>query len=174
LGRELEPPSVDRGAPPTLEAYRAWLTCLGVVLHLEFFKKQVRTGTHECVWGLFGGDHRFDVAVLGIEPTKKVEDLTWLRHRLADVAKAVGELLQARGVLGDVHVALMKRAELSLVVGGSLKFVVAEHAFDVTPDSERRGVRLVDDVEDSLGDGGVEPIDDASINHALLGIALRD
>ena len=34
-------------------------------------------------------------------------------------------------------------------------------------------VGLVDDVEDGLGDGGVDPIDDAVVDHAPFGGALR-
>lgn len=53
-----------------------------------------------------------------------------------------------------------------------MEFVVAEDTFDVVPDDERRGIRLVDDVEDVLGDGVVEPIDHAVVDHAPLGIAV--
>ena len=55
-----------------------------------------------------------------------------------------------------------------------MEFVVAEDTFDVVPDGERRGMRLVDDVEDVFGDGVVEPINHAvvDIDHAPLGVAV--
>jgi hypothetical protein len=55
----------------------------------------------------------------------------------------------------------------------TLELVVAEERLDVAPEGERRGVRLVDDVEDGLLDGVLEPIDDAMIDLAPLRRTLR-
>jgi hypothetical protein len=101
------------------------------MLHLNLLEKQVRTSTHECVRRGLGVDHRFDMAEPGIEPAQEIKHLAGLRHRVADVAQAVRELLQAHGVLSDAQVTLLERTKLGLVVGGTHELVVAEDAFDV-------------------------------------------
>lgn len=45
-----------------------------------------------------------------------------------------------------------------------LHFIVAEEALNVRPDGEGGQVRLVDEVEDTLGDGGVDPVGEGVIN----------
>jgi hypothetical protein len=124
------------------------------------------------VWRSFTLDDRLDVAVAGIQTAEQVEDLTRLGDGMPDVAQIVGEALELGAVVSDAHVALLNAAELRLVVDGALQFVVAEEGLDITPESECRGVRLVDDVEHRLLDGGVEPIDDAMVNLTPLGRAL--
>jgi hypothetical protein len=56
---------------------------------------------------------------------------------------------------------LTEAAELGVQVHGSLHLVVAEEPFNVRPDGEGGGARLVDDVEDTLVQRRVQPIDDA-------------
>jgi len=120
-----------------------------------------------------GRDHRLDVAILAVQPTEEVEDLARLRDGLSDVAQAISEELEAGAVVRDAEVALVEAAELSLQVDGALEFMVAEEALDVRPKGERGGARLVDDVEDVLVDGGVQPVDDAAVDLAPFGVALR-
>ena len=48
-----------------------------------------------------------------------------------------------------------------------------KEALDVRPKGERGGARLVDDVEDVLVDSGIQPVDDAAVDLAPFGIALR-
>jgi hypothetical protein len=146
---------------------------LVVMVQPDLLQEQVRSRAHECTRQEFGGDHRLDVAVLGVKPAQEVEDLAWLGHWLADFAELVGELLQAAGVLGDVHITLVDAAEFSFNVDSALQLVVAEQTLDVVPDGEGQGTWLVDDVEDILGDGGLDPVDDAVVNHTPLGVVLR-
>lgn len=110
---------------------------LGVVLELDLLKQHEGVSTHERVQRGLGGDDGLDVAVLWVEAAKKVEHLAGLEHRLANIAQAVGELLQPRCVLRHRHVTLLKGAELDLEVDTTLKLIVAEHAFNVAPDRER-------------------------------------
>ena len=114
------------------------------------------------------GDRQDRVAVLGTEPTQHVEDLARLAHRLADIAESIGELLEAPGVLGDVHVALHQIAELRLEVHGAMQFVVAKLLADGLPDAVRRSLGCVDDVAHVLGDGDIEPADDALVDDDLV------
>jgi hypothetical protein len=124
-------------------------------LQLHLLEQQVRAGADEGVgWG-FRVDNRLDVPEFCVDPAKKIEHLTRLRHRVPDVAQTVGEFLQAHGVVGDAEVALLDGAELDLVVGCPLELVAAEDTFDVALDGEHRGLGLVDDVEDRFGNGGV-------------------
>jgi hypothetical protein len=90
---------------------------------------------------------------------------------VADVAKLIGEVLQASAVLGDGHVALSETAEFRLEVDSTLELVVTEEVLDVTPEGERRTLRCVDDVEHRFGDGGVDPADDAVVIHVPLSVA---
>ena len=57
-----------------------------------------------------------------------------------------------------------------LGVHGALKAVVEELACDRSPDGVGGGVGAIDIVPDLLGDGGVEPRDDAGINLEPLGV----
>lgn len=143
-----------------------------VVLQLNFFKKKIRASTHKRVRRELGGDHRLDVAVRRVQPAEEIEDLARLGDGVTDVAKRVGELLEASAVLADRHVALMKGTELSFDVDRALEFVVTKETFDVVPDEVRRGTRLVDDVKHILGDGVVDPVHDAVVEHVPLGVAV--
>jgi hypothetical protein len=101
------------------------------------------------------------MAVPRTEAAEEVENLTGLGDGMADVAQIIGEALELGAVVVDAQVTLLDAAELRLEVDSTLELVVAEERLDVAPEGERRGVRLVDDVEDGLLDGVVEPIDDA-------------
>ena len=78
---------------------------LGVLLVVLFLQEKVGSRRKEGVRWLARGDRWDRVAVLGTEPAQHVEDLARLAHRLADVVESIGELLEAPGVLGDVHIA---------------------------------------------------------------------
>ena len=82
------------------------------VLHIVLFLQQ-QIGAHreEGVRRLLGSDDRNSMAVLGGEAAKHVQDLGRLAHRLADIPKNVGELLQFAGVGCDVNVALDEGAD---------------------------------------------------------------
>ena len=54
-----------------------------------------------------GGDHRFDVAVLGVEATKEVEHLAWLGDGVADVAQRISDALELGAVVIHGHVTLL-------------------------------------------------------------------
>jgi hypothetical protein len=112
----------------------------------------------------FALDDRLDVFVLGIEAAKEVEDLAGLGDGVADVAEIVGEALELGAVIVNTQVALLQTAKFGLEVDSSLELVVAEEGLNIAPESERRSVRLVDDLENRLSDGVIEPIDDAMIN----------
>ena len=120
---------------------------------------------------VLGGDHRDGVLILGGETTEHVEDLGRLAHGLADIVQGVGELLQLAGVGLDVHVALEQAPELSLQVNGSVKLVIPELIMDRIPDGVRRGLGVVDDGTNVIGDGVVEPARDALVYHGPLAIA---
>jgi hypothetical protein len=45
------------------------------------------------MWREFGCDYRLDMAILQVEAVEEIQHLRGLRHRLADVAQVVGELL---------------------------------------------------------------------------------
>lgn len=57
---------------------------LGIVLLTEFLKDEKQSGAHECMGWVLGGDHGFEVAIVRIEPSEQVEDLTGLRDMMAD------------------------------------------------------------------------------------------
>jgi hypothetical protein len=65
-------------------------------------------------------------------------------------------------------------AELSFEEDRALHLIVTEEALDVRPDGEGGGIGLVDEVEDALGDGVVDPVGDAAIDLAPFDIALVD
>jgi hypothetical protein len=145
---------------------------LVVMLQLELLEEEVKASAHEGVRRELGGDDGLDVAILRVEVAEEIEHLARLGHRLADIAEVVGELLEAGGVLGHAHVALVDGAELGLEVDRALQLVVAEDALDVGPGGVGGGVRFVDDVEDVLGVRGVDPIDHTVVNHGPLRVAL--
>lgn len=147
---------------------------LGVVGVAGLLQEQVRHRTSEGVWWRLGFDDRLYRSILGAEATEKVEYLTRLGDGVADVTKLVGEALEFGAVVVDGQVALLDVAEFSLQKNGALELVVTKVAFNVGPERERRDARLVDVVEDVLGDGGVDPIDDAAVDLSPFGGALGD
>lgn len=64
----------------------------------------------------------------------------------------------------DGEITLHLTVVLSLKENRVLHFIVAEEALNVRPDGEGGHVRLVDEVEDTLGDGGVDPVGEGVIN----------
>ena len=60
--------------------------------------------------------------------------------------------------------------ELRFEVDGAGEAVVVEQLLDRRPDGEGGVILLHDDVEEVGGDGGVEPVDDALVDHGPLRI----
>ena len=121
-----------------------------------------------------GGDHQLDVAVLGIEPAEEIKHLARFRDGLSNVAELVGNALEGGAVLVNAGVALRDGVQLGLEVDGAGHLVVAEEPLDVAQEDERGETRLVDDVEDALVDGGVDPVDDCLVDLPPFGVALSD
>jgi hypothetical protein len=110
--------------------------------------------------------------ISGIESPQQVEHLARFRDWVADVVEVVGEGLEAGAVVGDAHVALLQRAELGFKVHSVLKLVVTEQALDSVLDGEGGGAHVVDDVRDTLVDGGAEPIHHTVVVEDPVGVAL--
>ena len=142
---------------------------LVVLVQLQLFEEEVGARTHEGV--RLGGEHRLDMAKFLVQAAKQIQHLAGLGDGVADVAQAIGELLQLGAVVRDAEVALNDAAELGLKENRALHLIVAEEALDVRPDGERRGIGLVDEVEDALVDGGVDPIGEGAVDLTPLGIA---
>jgi hypothetical protein len=94
--------------------------------------------------------------VLGAQAAQHIEHLAHLTHRLADVAKRIGELLEAAGVLLDVHVALDKVPVLHFQIDGAVKFVVTNLGMDAGLDLVHRGFGTAHDGTHVLVDGDVD------------------
>ena len=103
---------------------------------------------------------------------EKVEHLDRFRDGLADVTKLVGDALECGAVLVNAGVALRDRAQLGIEEDGTVQLVVVEEALDVVPEGEHEDTWPVDDVEDTLVDGGVDPIDDRLVDLPPFGGAL--
>jgi hypothetical protein len=137
-------------------------------------EQQVRHRAPEGVgWG-FGFDDRLEVAEFWVEATKEVEDLARLRDGVTDVPELISETFEFGAVIVDGEIALLHTAKLCLQENSPLKFVVTEVAFNIRPEREGGDARLVDKIEDVGGDGGVDPVDDATIDLPPLGVALSD
>lgn len=83
---------------------------------------------------------------------------------MPDVAKLICKAFQLCAVFIDGHITLIGTAQFRLVV--------EEEPFDGGPEGEGSGVRPVDDVEDRLGDGCEDPIDDAGIGQLPFSVAI--
>jgi hypothetical protein len=80
-------------------------------------------------------------------------------------------MLESPGVRLDVHVSLNQVAELGLEVDSSVQLVVSELILDRVPDGERRCLGSTHDRPNVLGNGVVEPAQDALVHHDPLRIA---
>jgi hypothetical protein len=100
--------------------------------------------------------------------------LAWLGDGVADVAQVVGELLELVVVVRDGQIPLDNIAELNFEKNGALQFVVAEEVLDVRPNGEGRSIGLVDEVEDILGDGCVDPVGDAAVDLLPFSILIKN
>jgi hypothetical protein len=145
---------------------------LVVLVQLQLLQKQVGPCTHERV--RFGGEDGFDMAEFLGQATQKVQHLAWFGDWMANVAQVVGEFLQLVAVVRDGHVPLDDAAELGLEENRALQLVVAEETFDVRPDGESGGVGLVNEVEDTLGDGCVDPVGDAAVYLLPFGVTVEN
>ena len=103
------------------------------------------------------------MTILGVEAAEEVEHLAGLTNGLADVVQGIGELLEPPGVRGDVHVTLKKIPELGFEVDSTVQLVVPELVVDGVPDRVRRSPGCADDGADILGDGVVDPAQQAVI-----------
>ena len=65
---------------------------LVVLVQLQLFEEEVGARTHEGVH--LGGKHRLDMAKLLVQAAKQIQHLAGLGDGVADIAQAVGELLQ--------------------------------------------------------------------------------
>jgi hypothetical protein len=135
-------------------------------------QEQVRHGTSEGVGRGSGFDYWLEVAILRIQPAEEVEDLTGFRNRMTDVAELVGDALELGAGVMDGEVALLYSAKLCFQEDGALELIVAEVPLDVGPEREGGDARLVDEVEDVGGDGGVYPVDKATVHLTPLGVTL--
>lgn len=151
------------------------LSCrFGLILVVVFLEKKIGTGGEKGVRWLLGGDHWNGMPIARVELAQEVEHLACLANGLADAAEGIGELLQAAGVGGDVHVALNKVAELSLQVDGTMKKVVTELLLDAVLDRVGSWLRHPNNGEDVLGDRVVDPAQNALIDDSPVRImALR-
>jgi hypothetical protein len=107
-----------------------------------------------------------------VQPAEKIEHLARLGDGVADVAEVVGELLQLGAVVGDGEIPLNDAAEFGLKKHGALHLIDPEKAFNVGPDGEGGCVGLVDEVEDALGDGVVDPIDETTVDLTPFRVAV--
>ena len=93
-----------------------------------------------------------------------VQDLlARLTNRLADVAEGISKLLQAAGVLSDIHVTLHQISKLRLQIDSTMELVVAELLMDGSPDAVGSCLGRTNDVTNILGDGDVQPAQDAQV-----------
>ena len=146
---------------------------VGVVLGAEFLKDEEGASALEGVRRVFGGDHRLDIAVAGVEAMEKVEDLARLGDEVANVTQLVSKSLELGAVVVDGHVSLVQRTQLSLKENHALQLVVAEQAFNGVPKEEGVMAIAMNHVEDAVGDGGEDPVDDAGVYHAPFAVAVR-
>lgn len=84
--------------------------------------------------------------------------------RRADVAKCVGQGLEAAAVLRDGEITLVQAVEFLLSVNGPLHTIVEKNPGNGLSNAVGGVIRLEDDVEDLLGDGGVEPGHDVVVD----------
>jgi hypothetical protein len=124
-------------------------------------------------WG-FGFEDWFEVAVFGAQTTEEVENLARFRDWVADVAELVGETLELCAVIMNRHITLLHIAELGFQKDGAFKLVVSKMAFNIRPEGKGGDVGLVDEIEDVGGDGGADPVDEATVDLSPLGVALGD
>ena len=95
-----------------------------------------------------------------VEATENRENEGFIRDRLADVGKGVGEGLELGAVVVDGHVALGCIAEFRVDGEGAAFLVVVEEAGDGVPDLPRRGAGSHDDAEELDGDRSIKPGED--------------
>ena len=101
-----------------------------------------------------------EVTVLFVEAAENRDNEGFIRDRLANVGKGVGEGLELGAVVVDCHVALGCIAEFR-VNGECVAFlVVVEEAGDGVPDLSRRGSGSHDDAEELGGDRAIDPGED--------------
>jgi hypothetical protein len=111
------------------------------------------------------------VPVLGVEAAEEVEHLTGLADELTNITKGIRQLLEAPSVLCDIHVALHQIPKFHFQVDCPVELIVTELLLDAGPDDVRRWLGNTDDGEDILGNGVVDPAEDALVDDAALQIA---
>jgi hypothetical protein len=93
---------------------------------------------------------------------------------MADVAEVVREFLELVAVVRDREIALNHIAKLCFKQNRVLEFIVPKKALNVRPNGEGSVVGLVDEVEDALGDGIVDPFGNVANNLTPFGITVDD
>jgi hypothetical protein len=109
---------------------------------------------------------------LRVEPMKEVEDLLHLRDGLAEVAELVGVGLHLGAVLHHRHLALDDYVVLSIDVDHAGQHVVTEEVLECHLNREGGVLQLHDHIEELRGDRGVQPVDDAIVDHVPLAVAM--
>ena len=106
-----------------------------------------------------------------MKATKHIGYLASLADRLPNIAKHVGEGLEATGVLMDCQVALVQVALLSLQLDSAVELIVAELSLDRMPNGVGSVAGVANDVENVGGDGVEDPIEKTLISHLPLRVA---
>ena len=145
---------------------------LVIMLVAEFLQEKEGASGGEGVRRRLGRDDGLEMAIARIQPAQKIEHLARLGDGVAEVAEDVGEVLELAAVVVDAHVTLLEGTEFGLDEDGAVHLIVAEEALDGVPDGERGCLGLVDEVEDLVVHGGVEPVDHAVVIEDPLGVAL--
>ena len=139
---------------------------------LETFLLEKKLGAHLAEGGkrilaIDGGDH---VAKFGVEAAEQIHHLIVLTDRMPNVGELPGQHLQLGAVLSHGEITLHEGTELRFEVDDAGEAIVVEQFLNHRPDSDGSVVLLHDDVEEVGGDGGVEPVDDALVDHGPLRI----
>lgn len=100
---------------------------------------------------LLGGDHQNGMAILRAQAPRHVEDLAYLMNWLPNLAEIISKVLQAPGVLSNLHVGLDKVPELGFKIHGAVELIITELIMDRRPDDVRRGRGTRRMVSTSLG-----------------------
>lgn len=81
-------------------------------------------------------------------------------------------MLEFGAVVEHGHVALLQHVEFSFKADDTLQFIIVEETFDGVPQGQGIDLVAADDVEDAFGDGGENPVDNATVDHASFVIAV--
>jgi hypothetical protein len=91
---------------------------------------------------------------------------------VTNIADLIGQPLELAAVFMDGEISLLHAPELSFEEDCSLEFVVTKVAFNIRPKGEGSDARLVDEIKDICGNGGVYPVDKATVDLSPSGSVL--